>query len=133
MLKLSKMADYGLVLLSQMSEESDLVSTARLADKSNLSEATVAKLMRLLVKAEIVTSIRGVQGGYKLSRDPRDVSAEDVITAIDGQKALTACTEEGADECVLIQHSPANYRLHKINGAVKSALQGISLKDLCND
>ena len=133
MLKLSKMADYGLILLSQMSEEGGLVSTAQLSSKSNLSEATVAKLMRLLVRAEIVTSIRGVQGGYKLSRDPRDVSAEDVITAIDGQKALTACTEAGADECVLIQHSPTSYRLNKINGAVKSALQGISLKDLCND
>ncbi len=130
MLKLSKMADYGLLLLSQMSEESTLVSTAQLADKANLSESTVAKLMRLLVKAEIVTSIRGVQGGYKLSRDPSDVSAEDVITAIDGSNALTACTEDGADECILIQRCQSNYRLHKINGAVKSALQGISLKDL---
>lgn len=132
MFKLSKMADYGLVLLSQMSEEQGLVSTSQLAEKTKLSEATVAKLMRLLVKAQIVTSIRGAQGGYKLSASPQEVSAQDIITAIDGAKALTACTEEGAEECVLLRCSPANNRLHKINGAVKSALQGITLKDLCS-
>ncbi len=126
------MADYGLVLLSQMSEEKELVSTSQLAEQTKLSEPTVAKLMRLLVKADIVTSIRGAQGGYKLSASPEKVSAEDIITAIDGAKALTACTGEGAEECVLIQYSPANNRLHKINGAVKSALQGITLKDLCS-
>lgn len=131
MFKLSKMADYGLVLLSEMSDEHGLVSTSQLAEQTNLPETTVAKLMRLLVKAEIVDSIRGAQGGYKLSANPEDVSAQDIITAIDGVKALTACTEEGAEECVLLQYSPANNRLHKINGAVKSALQGISLKDLC--
>jgi Rrf2 family protein len=131
MFKLSKMSDYGLLLLSSMSEESDLVSTAQLADKTKLSEATVAKLMRLLVKAEIVTSIRGAQGGYALSMRPENVSAEAIITAIDGAKALTACTEQGAEECVLLQHSPANNRLHKINGAVKTALQNITLEDLC--
>jgi len=132
MFKLSKMADYGLVLLAQMSEETDLVSTSQLCKKTNLSEPTVAKLMRLLVKAEIVTSIRGANGGYKLSALPETVSAQDIITAIDGKKALTACTEEGAEECVLLQCSPANNRLHKINGAVKHALQGITLKDLCS-
>jgi Rrf2 family protein len=131
MFKLSKMSDYGLLLLSSMSEESDLVSTAQLADKTKLSEATVAKLMRLLVKAEIVTSIRGAQGGYALSMRPENVSAEAIITAIDGAKALTACTERGAEECVLLQNSPANNRLHKINGAVKTALQNITLEDLC--
>lgn len=132
MFKLSKMADHGLVLLSCMSEEGCLVSTTDLAQKTNLSEATVAKLMRLLTKAEIVTSIRGSQGGYKLSVSPETVSAQDVITAIDGTKAITACTVQGAVECALLQHSPAKNRIQKINGAVKDALQNISLKELCS-
>ncbi len=130
MFKLSKMSDYGLVLLSEMSKEGALLSVSQLAEKTHLSEPTVAKLMRLFVKAEIVSSLRGVRGGYTLSLSPHDISAQDIITAIDGARSLTACTEEGAQECVLIHSSPATGRLHKINGAVKLALQNITLKDL---
>ena len=59
------MADYSIVLLSRMSKAEDLLSTSELAEETQLSEATVAKIMRLLVKAEIVSSIRGAQGGYR--------------------------------------------------------------------
>ncbi len=130
MFKLSKMADYSIVLLSRMSKAEDLLSTSELAEETQLSEATVAKIMRLLVKAEIVSSIRGAQGGYRLAVLPENLSAGDIITAIDGPKALTACTDDGAGECILIKNSAMAMRLQKINGAVKNALHNISLKDL---
>ena len=127
--KLSKMADYSLVLLSHV-EEDTLMPVSQLVERTKLPEPTVYKVMRLLVKADIVSSIRGPQGGYKLSTKSEDISADAIITAIDGSGAITACTEEGAEECVLLQGSPAAIRLHKINGAVKLALQNITLKDL---
>ncbi len=130
MFKLSKMTDYGLVLLSRISEEKDLISVSQLAEKTHLPEPTVAKLMRLLVKADIVRSVRGVQGGYSLKCNPEDISAEEVMKAIDGPLALTACVEESSETCALLDTCPLCGRWQKINEAVTSALQNITLKDL---
>ena len=92
MLKLSRLTDYAVVVLTIMENQGrDPVSAAILAEQSKLPEPTVAKILKLLAGGGLVNSIRGIKGGYILEKDLADISVKDVIHALDGPIALTAC------------------------------------------
>ena len=95
MLSLSKKTDYALIALAYLGQvrgehsphatsESDAVSARKIADKHSLPLPLLMNLLKDLVRARIVTSVRGATGGYRLAVDPADVSLLDVVQAIDG-------------------------------------------------
>src|SRR3546814_11667380 len=88
------MTDYGVVVMSQMSRDRGAVATAPdLAEATALPAPTVSKILKMLVKGGLVESRRGVNGGYVLTRRPEDISAAEIIAALDGPDALTGCVE----------------------------------------
>lgn len=95
MIRLSKLTDYAVVLLTTMAtEDKDFLHTASFtSQKTNLPEPTVAKLLKLLNKADILRSVRGAGGGYAMKRSLDKISMADLIRAIEGPIALTACVE----------------------------------------
>ncbi len=129
MIKLSKMADYGIVVLSYMSHNDVCLSSAQIAENTHIPEPTAAKVLKLLSNGGIVTSTRGANGGYKLAANANDISAAHIIEAIDGPVALTSCVEESAVACELANSCALNGRWQKINGAVRDALGNLTLKD----
>jgi len=129
-MKLSKLTDYSLVLLSRLAVEKELQTARGLSQKTAIPEPTVAKLMKALVKQDIVSSVRGSNGGYRLAIDASNISAARVIEAIEGPIELTQCVTANTGSCILEGSCHLSGRWEKINGAVKSALEEISLKDL---
>lgn len=130
MLRISKLTDYATALLAQMARRADLhVSAQQLAVELCLPPPTVARLLKLLAKAGLVSSQRGKGGGYGLARAARDISVAQVIAAIDGPVALTECAL-GDGLCGLERDcaTKANWRL--ISQAVRVALEAVSLADL---
>jgi FeS assembly SUF system regulator len=131
MIKFSKLTDYAVVVLSALYQSDEgLVSAVALANRTRLPEPTVSKVLKLLVKAELVTSTRGANGGYKLAHVADKITIQAIAEAIEGPVALTACVTEHEHECSISGTCPVNGRWNKVNDAVKEALQSVTLLDM---
>lgn len=128
MFKVTKLADYSVVLLSAMSDE--LQSSSKLAEFTKLPEPTVSKILKLLAKAEIVSSIRGAKGGYTLARPLSDITIADVVAAIDGPIAITACAESLEDDCDFAAFCSHKGLWDPVNIAIRGTLEEMSLHDM---
>jgi len=130
MLKLSRLADYATVLMCRMTREPEAAqSAAQLAEALGLPLPTVAKLLKRLARAELLSSERGGKGGYRLARSPASISLVDVVTAIDGAPALTRCLS-APGRCSIEASCEIRGHLVAINHAVSSVLSGVSLAQL---
>ena len=98
MLRISKLTDYGTVVLAHLAEhQASVRSAADVAQATGVALPTVSKLLKLLARAGLVTSTRGASGGYRLSRPPQAISAADVIDALDGPVSITECSASDGD------------------------------------
>jgi FeS assembly SUF system regulator len=129
MIILSKLADYGVIIATQLAATPVQMTAAQLAATTVLPQTTVAKVLKLLGKGGIVTALRGAAGGYRLAREPEDVTISDIVTAIDGAFALTECTSH-AGPCVRNQFCPTRPHWAKINDAVERALRQVTLSEM---
>jgi FeS assembly SUF system regulator len=130
MLRITKLADYGTVIMNCLAKEPELLlSATEIAKKVFLPQTTVSKILKILVAADLILSVRGSGGGYRLARVPSEITVADVITALDGKPALTECNiyeKKCAQEAVCSMRD--NWRL--INAVVMSALQSLTLADM---
>ena len=131
MLRLSKLTDYAVVLLGEMARHPGLMQTTpELAQATGIPLPTVEKLSKILSRAGLVRSQRGANGGYRLARDPRQVSVADVITAVDGPIILTECVDSDGAGCVAIAGCPMRGNWDRVNTAVRAALASVSLEEM---
>ena len=131
MLKLSRMIDYGVVILSQMACRDDALATAPgLAQATGLPAPTVSKILKTLAHSDLVTSHRGMHGGYTLSRPPATISVAAIIEALEGPVALTACVEASDEQCNVASLCPIRGGWEKVNRAIRQALEAVSLAEL---
>ena len=132
MIRLSKLTDYGLVLMARMAQNRDRVlHTARdLAVESRLPLPTVSKLLKELVQARLLVSQRGIRGGYSLARKPREISVAEVIAVFEGPIALTECSTDISGLCDLEPCCPIKDNQRIISQAVRGALEKVMLSDL---
>ena len=131
MIRLTKLADYGVVLLSYMaSEPGRLYTTTGLARVTWVSVPTVSKVLKILARQGVLTSHRGANGGYALARDPRDISIAEVISAMEGPIAVTECVENSPGECAQEEVCGVRTNWQRINDAVRGALEQISLEEM---
>ncbi|MGL6251327.1 MAG: SUF system Fe-S cluster assembly regulator, partial [Billgrantia desiderata] len=98
MLKLSRLTDYAAVILAQIARHPEQPHAAtELAETVQLPHPTVSKTLKMLVKAGLLESRRGAQGGYSLARPASRITAIDIITAIEGPVAMTECSHAEGD------------------------------------
>jgi FeS assembly SUF system regulator len=130
MLRISKLTDYATVLLAALARgPEECVPASRLAELTHLEPPTVAKVLKTLARAGLVSSIRGVNGGYRLAESPEDISVAGIVSAMEGPIALTEC---GLEPGLCSHESDCSLRgnWQKIGQAVEAALAGLSLADL---
>lgn len=130
MLRLSKLTDYAVVVLTKLSADEAVRTAPSLALATGIPEPTVAKVLKTLTAAGLVTSFRGARGGYMLARPLSSMPVSDVITAIDGPIALTACVEGSSAGCECSDLCCMRGRWDRVNGAIRSALGAITLADM---
>jgi len=132
MLRLTKLADYGVLLMSCMAASSRRVyAAAELSEMTRIPLPTVSKLLPMLQHEGLLESMRGVRGGYRLGRDASEISVRDIITVFEGQLALTECSmaEAHCDQHRVCSISrPWQY----INAAMADVLADISLSDMAD-
>jgi FeS assembly SUF system regulator len=132
LLRLSKLTDYAVVVLAQLDDATDggVMTAPGLAGATGLAEPTVAKVLKTLSHAGLVEGRRGATGGYRLTRPLAAMPLTDVIAAIDGPIALTACVDNAAGFCDAEARCPVRGRWDPVNAAIRRALSGISIADL---
>lgn len=135
MLRMSKLADYAFVILSQMSLKPETNwSASALSSETTLPLPTVAKLMKLLARGKVVEAQRGATGGYRLARAPLDISIAHIIEAVDGPITLTECagmaTGKEHCDCAVQGACPVRENWRRVNTAIRSALESVTLSDL---
>jgi FeS assembly SUF system regulator len=130
MLRISKLADYGTVVMVYLAKRSSQLCNAReIALHTHLAVPTVSKLLKRLTAAGLLTSVRGVSGGYRLQRSAADISVTEVIYALDEDRGLTECSLQ-PNECSLrgVCHIQGNWQL--ISQGIAAALESVSLETL---
>ncbi len=131
MIRISKLADYAVVILTIMASSDDgLMSAAKLSITSNVPEPTVSKILKMLSKGGIIESTRGIHGGYALVTDPSEITVEDIIQAIDGPVLVTACAEGANVKCNLGSACKMRGRWNEVNHAIRGALSSVSLQSI---
>ena len=131
MIILSKLADYGVIVASHLAAHPDRQATAAaIAAATRLPPATVAKLLKALAHAGLVSATRGAAGGYRLARLPAAISVAEVVAAIDGMMGVTQCTIH--DDCKRSHFCATRPHWKRINDAVGTALGAIMLADMTN-
>ena len=131
MLKLTKKADYGLIAMKHLAERAvtGAVSAKEIAEAQKIPSELLAKILQRLVRAKLLISIQGTNGGYKLARDSRTISAFDVIKAIEGPLFITSCvTHKGA--CEQSTRCTVKEPLQKVSLAIEEVLSKVTIFEL---
>ncbi|MFY7778889.1 MAG: SUF system Fe-S cluster assembly regulator [Elstera sp.] len=135
MIIVSKLADYAVVLavhLGQMRQSGGVqASTADLSEATRLPSATVAKVLKALNRAGLVTAARGSGGGYRLARAPREITVAEIIAAIDGPLGMTECAGDTDHEaCTHTSYCATKPHWARVTLAVQAALGAVTLDDM---
>jgi FeS assembly SUF system regulator len=130
MLRMSKLTDYGTMVLAQLAASEHGWTTAhQVADATHLGQPTVSKLLKSLARAGLVVSTRGVQGGYALARPAQAISAAEILDALEGPVAITECSSSHGG-CDLESFCRVGTAWQRINHSIRRALEGVTLADL---
>ena len=130
MLRMSKLADYGTVVMTAMARAPERMQRAGdVANATGLALPTVSKLLKALARKGLLVSLRGAKGGYMLGRAPREISVAQIIEAIEGHIGMTECSGSPG-LCARESGCSVRANWQKINHMVLRALQQISLEHM---
>jgi FeS assembly SUF system regulator len=130
MLRISRLTDYGTVILARLASVPQRQFTAaELARLTHVPAATVRKLLKQLHAHSLVESTRGQHGGYRLARAPAQISAAQVLAALEGPVALTECSQ-AQHQCGIESTCGVGRAWQRVNVAIRRALQEITLVEL---
>lgn len=129
MFRLSTKGDFGLLLLTTLAKrQGELVSANDLATEKHLSIKYIGRILNSLKKAGLVESKEGVNGGYRLTRDPKDINLQEVLTVLEGQLAPVKCLE-GAN-CPAIPYCDSRSYFATLYGDMLTTLRQKTVADL---
>lgn len=131
-MRLSSMADYAVVMMCAAARHCGDArrNAAELAEETGIPVPTAQKLASLLSKAGLIRSTRGSGGGIQLARPAAAISLADIVEAIEGPIAMTACVDHGLHDCALESCCSVKPHWNVVNNAVRGALTGVSLASL---
>ncbi len=131
MIRLSKLADYGIVIATHLARQPERQQTApEIAAATAVPLPMTSKILKLLTRGEVLVSHRGARGGYGLARPAGTISISEVIEALDGPIAMTSCIEPSLSDCGILSLCPARANWQRINSAVREALDGVTLAEM---
>ena len=130
MLRITRLTDYGFILLAKMCEDESLLQNAKdMSEELDIPLPTVSKVLKLLVQGNLLESQQGSQGGYNLSKPAKEISAAKIIEVLEGPVSMTACcVTDGCDRNCAVSNS-----WQKVNAVIVNELKSVSLADMVAD
>lgn len=130
MLRISKLTDYATVVMTCLVDVGSQVQSAQvLAERARLELPTVSKLLKQLGHAGLVVATRGSAGGYRLARDPQQITVADIVIAMEGPIGMTECSSRSG-ACDHEPHCSVRVDWQRINHAIADALASVTLADM---
>jgi len=130
MLRISRLTDYATVILATLAGDPTRVQTATaLSEQTHIAAPTVSKLLKQLQRAGLVSSMRGLRGGYQLARPASEISAAAILDALEGPLALTDCSA-GHGQCEIEQTCRVGRVWQRLNQAIRRSLYEVTLAQL---
>ena len=133
MLKLTRKADYGLIAMKHLAERAQrgAVSAKDLAEAYGLPQEALAKILQRLARAKLVAPQRGTNGGYTLARDAHEITAFEVIQAIEGPLFITSCVSvrgqcDQRGRCTVLEP------LQQVSRSIEEVLSKITVFDMAH-
>jgi FeS assembly SUF system regulator len=132
LIRITKLTDYGIVLLSHIARmpECKTRSVRDMAAETHLPLPTVSKLLKALTRNGLLISQRGVKGGYILARKPEEITVAQIISALDGPIAITDCSADPGGRCELERMCTVRNNWQRINVAIKDTLESLTLAEM---
>ena len=133
MLRLNRMTDYAILVLGALARRhGETLASGHLAQVTKLAQPTVAKVLKMLLAAELVETQRGVRGGYRLMKTLAQISLVDIVEAMEGPIAVTDCIEGARHSCPASNCCCMRKHWNHVNYAIRRALMDVTLEDLTN-
>ena len=134
MFKLSKKADYGLIAVKHlaMHRHQHACSANEIAEEYGISATLMAKVLQKLAHRALVAAKHGSSGGYQLAKDPSQISALDVISAIDGPVLITSCVTNHGN-CDATERCSVKEPLRRVNESILSVLGAVTIAQMSED
>lgn len=132
MLRLGKLTDYAIVMLTAMADRDQpdqVLSATEIAAMTHLELTTVQKILKALTKSGLILSYRGVKGGYRLAHDPARTTVAAIIAAMEGPIGMTECSITPGT-CTQEAYCQVQSNWRRISRAVEKSLEGITLSDM---
>jgi Rrf2 family protein len=131
MLRLSKKTDYGLLALRYLAVEapSGIASARAIAERYDIPVELLAKVLQQLARQGFVAAQKGAHGGYHLTRPASAISLAEVVEAIDGPLAITACGRE-EEQCEQFETCTVRDPLSRVKERILSVLQTMTLAEM---
>jgi len=129
MLRISKLTDYGTMILVYLADKNRLCPASDVANDTHITLPTAQKILKRLAKSGLVESVRGVEGGYRLCKSAKDISAADILDALEGPLAITECASDESS-CEHESSCSVGGAWQRINVAIRNALADVSLDEL---
>ena len=130
MIRLSRLADYGIVIVTHLARHPDRQQNApEIALATSIPQPVASKVLKVLARAGLLASHRGARGGYGLARPAGAITVADVVEAVDGPIALTTCLEE-VNDCGIEALCPARANWQRVNDAIREALRGVTVAEM---
>lgn len=135
MIKLSRLTDYAVVILAEMSRSrredgGELIAASTLSSRTGIPEPTVSKVLKTLSRNGLIVSVRGVSGGYRLDMAAADLPVSQIIAAMEGPISLTSCVTGSHESCALEGKCHMHGRWNPVNAAIRGALDQVTLADM---
>ncbi len=130
MIRISKMADYGVAIMAELAQEEGRLSASELGERISLGVESSAKILKMLTKGGLVTSARGKSGGYELAKSAEEISLLSIVEAVDGAVRLTDCANDcpkSGDPCGREASCLAKATMRDLSAAIRGMLGKIPL------
>jgi FeS assembly SUF system regulator len=132
-IRLSKLADYGIVIATHLARHPGRQQTATdIAMATSVPQPMTSKVLKLMTRADLLVSHRGVHGGYSIARESVLISVAAVVEALDGPIAITSCTEPTPGDCSILSLCPTRANWERINRAIRESLSEVSLAEMAH-
>jgi FeS assembly SUF system regulator len=131
LIRLSKLADYGIVIMTHLARPGGAQASAQeIAQATRIPQPMASKILKALARGGLLRSHRGVKGGYELARSAGVITVADIIESLDGPIAVTDCVDGAPGDCVIESMCPARTNWERINTAIREALGEVTLAEM---
>lgn len=132
-MKLSTKGRYGVKAMVDLAIRygGEPVSIKSISERQNISEYYLEQLFSPLRKANLIKSIRGAQGGYILSREPKDITVAEIMDVLEGPIEISDCLEDG--NCTNVDCCATRLLWAKVKESIDKVFEATTLEDILND